>query len=238
MPDSRARRAARGRRARRPDRVDLHRRVCAGRRRRARRPAGDDPLARDGTARAALPRDPGGAGCPLRRRRAGADIGRRRRRHRSVPAHRAARLRSASGERDRAPDRRRPSARRVVRPSSSSNPCPAIRVGASSARGLWALEHLDEPLTVSAARASRRLQRADLRPSLPGRDGHHAAAVADRAAHASGPGDCSRPANSSSRGDRAQLRIRQRRVAARALPPGVRTTPTAYRAAWAQTSTT
>ena len=70
----------------------------------------------------AVDRRPGRA---LRRRGRRADVGRRRRRHRPVPAHRPARPRRRGGERGRAPDRGRRAPRRragAVRRAPAARP--------------------------------------------------------------------------------------------------------------------
>ena len=105
---------------------------------------------------------------------------------------------------------------------------------AAAERGLaptraWALERLREPLTVAAMARHAALQRAHLRPPLPRRDRHHAAAVAAAASASCTRAACWRRPTCRSRtspahagfGTAASLRSHFRRATA--------TTPIAYR---------
>ena len=163
----------------------------------------------------------------LRRRGRRADLGRRRRGDRPLPAHRAPRPRRRGRQRGRAADRRRRRTARAARRSSSSARAERRRAAASRATRAWMLERL--------ARAAHRRRHGrhagysarTLRPPLPGRDRHVAAALAASASASSRRAGCWRAPTCRSSGRRAR-RLRHR-GAAPALRPARPPTPTAYR---------
>ena len=97
-------------------------------------------------------------------------------------------------------------------------PLPAGGGGLAATRA-WMDERLAEPLTVEEMAAPRRLQPALLRPPLPGRDRHDAAAVADRPAGGGGAA-AARGHRLRGRGGGGALRVRWRGRAAAALRAG------------------
>ena len=108
-------------------------------------------------------------------------------------------------------------------------PLPAEPGGGLAATRAWMEQRLAEPLTVEAMAAPRRLLPALLRPSLRGRDGDDAAAVADRPPGRRRRSGCSRRptwaidavADRCGLGSAPALRAHFARI--------VGTTPTAYR---------
>ena len=131
-------------RPRRPDRLDLHRRLRAGRRRPARRPPGHHALGAGPTQlRAALPAVERRPRRAVRRRRRRAHLGRGR-----APASTSACTSSAATTAARWPTGRPGAAwcRRggtAARRSTSSGPCRARRRATAAARA-WAAEHLGD----------------------------------------------------------------------------------------------
>ena len=191
---------------------------CA--RRPARRPPGHDALGPRRAAGRAL------SGGHRRSRRALRRRGRRARpRPASPPASISACTSCAATTAPRSPTRRaadrggaaprrRPGAVRRARrcpPAGERGLARHARAGRSSASR--------EPLTVAAMARHAALQRAHLRPALPRRDRHHAAAVAARCSASCTPAACWRRPTSRSRTSPAHAGLRHRHLAALAFPP-------------------
>ena len=98
-------------------------------------------------------------------------------------------------------------------------PLPAAGDRGLAATRAWALERLREPLTVAAMARHAALQRAHLRPPLPRRDRHHAAAVAARASASCTRAGCWRRPTSPVEDVAGDAGLRHRGLAALALPP-------------------
>ena len=147
------RRPSRGTGARRAHGLDLHRGVRARRRRRARRPPRHHPLARRRRPRASSTRASASSRtCSTSTRE------RCSRRRASPPASTCACTSSAptTAPRSRATSPAASSSHptaRAARPNTSTSRFPTHAGGSLAATRAWALEHLDEPLTVRALAA-------------------------------------------------------------------------------------
>ena len=145
--------------------------------------------------RALLPRGAARPGRPLRRRRRRAHLRRQRRRDRPAAAHRAARPRRRGGQPRGAAQRRRAVAGRRPVPVHRAARVPEAGPSAGTARrpGAWALDHLDEPLTLAASPAHARDERAHLHPPVPRGDRAEPGHAGSPRSGSSGPGGCWRP---------------------------------------------
>ena len=154
-PGAPARRGPAGPRARGPAALDLLRGVRAGGGRAAGRPPGDDPLALHRRPGPPVPDHRGPPGRALRRRRPGADLGRDGRRASTSACTWCGWI---TAPRSPTPSPGgwwwRPTAT-AARPSSSSGPVLPDAGDDALGRALgWALEHLDEPLSIEQLAAT------------------------------------------------------------------------------------
>ena len=199
-----------------PGAEHVHRGLHPGRGRAAGRPPLHHALAERGGTRPALPGGQGRSRRPLRRRRPGDHQRGHSGRHRRVPlpgqegAGLADRQRHRPAHGGAAAPRRRPGA--VRRPAGR----PLLRRDAAGPARVAARAPGPAADRAPAGRAGEHV-RADLRPPLRAGHRHHAATLADRAAHPAGPATAGGERRDGGR-DRRPGRVRQRDRAAPPLP--------------------
>ena len=132
--------------------------------------------------RAVLPAGTARSRRALRRRRRRAHLGRRGRRARPVPAHRAPRPRHRGGQPGGPALRRAAVARRRSGAVHRAAPAGAGRTLDRRRSRAWALRHLHEPLDLAALAARGSHEHADVHPAVPGGDRDEPVPVADRPA--------------------------------------------------------